>query len=78
MIIGGVQKLFVNFLLHKRTKHINVKYHFLRDVVTKERVKIEYLEMEEMPANVLTKSLLNVKKGEFINELGIMRVVYSI
>ena len=40
-----------------RTKHIGIKYHFIREQVNHQRVKLTYCPMENMTANVLTKAL---------------------
>lgn len=42
---------------HGRTKHIDVVHHSLQDDVDKGRLKIEYLNTELMPADLLTKPL---------------------
>lgn len=70
----GAQKLSLNPVFHKRSKHIDVKHHFLRDTVAKEWVQLKYLETAKMPADVLTKSLSSVKHLRFIGDLGIMCV----
>ena len=70
----GAQKLSANPIFHKRTKHIDVKHHFLREVVAKKWVRIQYLESAKMPADVLTKSLGSIKHSSFINDLGIIDV----
>ena len=38
-----------------RSKHIDVRYHFLREQVTSERFKVRYVRTEEMVADLLTK-----------------------
>lgn len=42
---------------HGRTKHIDLKYHFVRDHVKKGDVVINYCPTEDMVADILTKSL---------------------
>ena len=42
---------------HKRTKHIDIKYHFLREQVNKNQVKLEYVNTTEQAADALTKPL---------------------
>ena len=46
---------------HNRTKHIDTRYHFIRDGVEDGRVFIEHLKTEVQLANILTKSLGRVK-----------------
>ncbi|MDB5910380.1 MAG: uncharacterized protein JWP34_4494, partial [Massilia sp.] len=42
---------------HRRTKHIDVKYHLLREHVEKGTVALRFIGTGEMPADVLTKGL---------------------
>ncbi|KAK9706501.1 hypothetical protein RND81_07G130100 [Saponaria officinalis] len=50
-------KLSKNHVLHGRSKHIDVKYHFLRDLVTNEIIDLEYCPCEDQVADILTKPL---------------------
>ena len=42
---------------HGRTKHVSIKYHFIRDQVDEGTVKLQYCKSENMLADVLTKGL---------------------
>lgn len=42
---------------HKRTKHIEVKYHFIREKVRSGEIVIEYVNTEDQMADILTKPL---------------------
>ena len=42
---------------HGRTKHIEIKYHFTRELVSTNVVQLQYCPMEEMIADMLTKGL---------------------
>ncbi|GKC80648.1 hypothetical protein Tco_1131422 [Tanacetum coccineum] len=46
-----------NPVLHSRTKHIEVRHHFLRDNVQKGNITIEKVTSEDNIANILTKPL---------------------
>ena len=50
-----------NQIYHERTKHIDVKLHFIRDVIESEKVKVDKVSTEENPADMFTKSLSSVK-----------------
>ncbi|KAH3899240.1 uncharacterized protein SCDLUD_004673 [Saccharomycodes ludwigii] len=42
---------------HNRTKHINVKYHHIREAVETKKVNIQFLKTTEQPADMMTKPL---------------------
>lgn len=65
-------KLSVSSQSHSRSKHINVKYHFIRDIVKYKYIKIQYLCTEEMTADIFTKGLCPVKHYKFLHNLGIV------
>ncbi|XP_031091010.1 secreted RxLR effector protein 161-like [Ipomoea triloba] len=47
----------VRSLLHSRTKHIDINYHFIRDHVEKKDIKVEYVNTDDQLADILTKPL---------------------
>jgi hypothetical protein len=51
---------------HKRTKHIDLRYHFIKDLVQKGNLNVKYLQTEKMVADVLTKPLCAEKHYKFI------------
>lgn len=67
----GALKLSMNNVFHNRTKHIDIRYHFCRDCVSNNIIKLQYLETAKMPADLLTKSLHSVKHYCFLKALGI-------
>ncbi|CAI7905761.1 unnamed protein product [Closterium sp. NIES-53] len=46
-----------NAVLHRRTKHIEVKHHFIREAVEMGEVKLTYVSTKAQPADFLTKPL---------------------
>ena len=42
---------------HRRSTHIAIKYHFIRDEVQKGNLNIQYCNTEEMVADMMTKGL---------------------
>jgi len=46
-----------NLVFHQRSKHIDNRYHFLRDQVGKKMIKLEYCRSKVQIANILTKPL---------------------
>lgn len=58
--------LIKNPSFHERTKHIDVKLHFIRDVVAQGKVLVKKIDTEENPADALTKVLPCAKFGYFM------------
>ena len=46
-----------NPVFHDRSKHIEIKYHYIKDMVQRGAVKLLYVAMEEQIADVLTSRL---------------------
>lgn len=49
--------LIKNPMFHDRTKYIDVKLHFIRDVVSRGKVVVEKIDTKHNPADALTKVL---------------------
>jgi len=50
-------KLSKNPVLHGRTKHINVRFHFIRDLIKKGEVELVYCGTKEQITDIMTKPL---------------------
>eukprot|EP00253_Pinus_taeda_P021924 PITA_21924 len=50
-------KISKNPIMHSKTKHIPIKYHFLREQVLEQKVKLEYVPSKEQVADIFTKPL---------------------
>jgi hypothetical protein len=50
-------QLSKNHVLHDRGKHIDIKYHFIRQCVEEDRVKVEHINTNNQLADIFTKSL---------------------
>ena len=42
---------------HSRTKHIDIKFHYIREKVTERQLRVEYCATGDMVADTLTKGL---------------------
>ena len=59
-----------NTVHHARTKHIDIRYHFIRDHIDKE-IDIVYCPTKEMVADILTKPLARPAFEEHVKALGL-------
>ena len=59
---------------HSRTKHIDVRYHFVRDLVNKTKIQIQYCPTNVMLADLMTKGLPRQRYEELCKKLGIIDV----
>ena len=63
----GALSLAVTTKDHSRSKHINIKHHFIRDCVKDGTIKLEYVSTELQLADIFTKPL-GVSKFQFFRE----------
>ena len=61
----------MNPQFHGRVKHINIKYHFVRDQVSGNNIEVVYCQTDEMVADMLTKALGRVKHEKFREMAGV-------
>uniref|UniRef100_A0AAV1UTQ2 Polyprotein n=1 Tax=Peronospora matthiolae TaxID=2874970 RepID=A0AAV1UTQ2_9STRA len=66
----GCIALAKNPVYHSRTKHIDIKFHFLREKVASAVITLEFKPTEEMVADGFTKALPKDKHNKFIKGLG--------
>jgi hypothetical protein len=60
-------------VFHDESKHIEIKYHFIHDMMHRGAIKLQYVGTNEQVADVLTKSLSCVKIEYFQDKLGIVQ-----
>jgi hypothetical protein len=65
----GAIKLINNPIFQKRIKHIAVKYHYTRDLISKGAIKLKYRPTSEMIADELTKPLGPIQFRRFVEQL---------
>jgi hypothetical protein len=64
-------KLSENPVFHDRSKHIEMRYHYVRDMVQKNILSIQYVPTTEQTADILTKPLSLTKFVYFRDKLGV-------
>ena len=60
-----------NPVQEKRIKHIDLRYHFIRDVVINKQVELFFIEGANNPADLFTKNLGRIKFQKFREQLGL-------
>ena len=70
----SIMKLSENPLFHDKSKHIEIEYHYIRNMVQRGAVKLQYVAMDKQIADVLTKPLARVKFEYFREKLGVLQV----
>ena len=61
-----------NLVFHDKSKHIEIRYFYIRDMVQKGAIKIQYVSTDEQFDDVLTKTLSRVKFEYFHDKLAIV------
>nr|KYP33715.1 Copia protein [Cajanus cajan] len=61
-----------NPILHSRTKHIEIRHHFLRDHVHKNDFVVEFVETSKQLADIFPKPLPRKRFNQLKIELGII------
>lgn len=64
-------KLSRNPVLHGRSKHISVRYHFLRDLVNDGIINLEYCSTLEQVADIMTKAVKLEVFGNLRRKMGV-------
>ena len=59
---------------HDRSKHIDTKFHFIRECIEEGKVEVEHVGTQEQLANIFTKSLGRIKFVELRSALGVEEV----
>jgi hypothetical protein len=63
-----------NTVIHSKTKHIPIKYHFLRDRVSQKVVKIVYVDTKEQIADIFTKPFPRSTFENIRQKLGVIHI----
>ena len=62
-----------NSIFHKRTKHIDTKFHFIRELVNNGEIVLQHCRIEEQLADILTKPLAKKSFDHFRKCLGVQK-----
>jgi hypothetical protein len=70
----SAEELSRNPVYHERTKHIDTRYHFIRECVSDGVVQLEHVSTDDQLADILTKPLGRIRFAEMRRQLGIVKV----
>ena len=62
-----------NSVFHKRTKHIDTKFHFIRELVNNGEIVLQHRKTEEKVADILKKPLGKKSFDHFRKFLGMLK-----
>ena len=68
----GAIFISANPVTEKRSKHIDIRYHYIREVIERRLVEVFYIDGAENPADMLTKNLGHVKFLKFRSQYGMV------
>lgn len=68
-------ELSKNAVFHKRSKHIDINFHFTCELVDKKEIVIHYLQTDSMLADILTKSLTKCKHDRCVQMLNLNSII---
>jgi len=67
--------LMKNHVHHDRSKHIDVKFHFIRECCDRKLIDVEFVGTELQLGNILTKALGRVRFQELRGDIGMKNLV---
>jgi len=65
-------KLSENHVFNDKSKRIEIKYHYIRYMVQRGVVEIQYISTDENIVDILTKPLFRVMYEYFREKIGVM------
>jgi uncharacterized beta-barrel protein YwiB (DUF1934 family) len=61
-------KIANNPVLVGRTKHMDVRYHFVREAIENQVVTLSWMHTSCLPADILTKAVASEKYRNYLND----------
>ena len=63
-----------NQVYHARTKHIDVRYHFVREIIEEGGVLVQKIKTDDNPTDMLTKVVTTIKFNHCLDLINIAKV----
>ena len=64
-------ELVKNATFHSRTKHIAIRYHYIREAFNEGTIILTHRGTDDMPADMFTKALIRIKLSKFTQSVGV-------
>jgi hypothetical protein len=69
-------KLAQNLEFHRRTKHIAIKYFFIREKLPERKVGIQQVSTHDQVADIKTKPLARTRPQILCNQMGLLQTQF--
>ena len=61
-------------MFHERSRHLRIKYHFIRDCLEDGSIKANHIATTDQLADIITKSLGKAKFQEMRRRIGLKQI----
>jgi len=67
-----------NLVFHNHSKHIDIRYHFIWNMVQQGAIRLQHIRTDEQVTNILTKPLGKVKFLSFRERFGVVEMLRNL
>ena len=69
LTIKAAKQLAENAVNHERSKHIDIRYHFIRQIVASGKIQLYYVDTKKNVSDLLTKATSRKVFSTLVNQL---------
>ena len=66
--------LIKNPILHDRSKHIEIRFHYIQECADHGLIRVDYIRTEEQLGDIFTKSLAVIKFEELRSQIWVQEI----